>query len=412
MRRAVEREPGGEEWMRGAAAARMFPGLPGFDLIQPPRVNTAMTTLFRRTRSFVLCAAALLLACAAVPSAAQAGRAQAPPRWGMVIHGGAGTLTRGAMTPQREAEYRAKLAEALQAGYAVLARGGSSLDAVQAAINVMEDSPLFNAGKGAVFTHEGKNELDAAIMDGRTLGAGAVAGVHHIKNPINLAREVMEHSPHVLLTGDGAEEFALERGMPLVPESYFYVESRWQALQREIEDEKRRAAAGDTSHQAMYSVPDERKFGTVGAVALDQHGNLAAGTSTGGLTNKRWGRVGDAPIIGAGTYANNQSCGVSATGTGEYFIRWTVAHDICALVQYRGMTLQAAADEVVMHKLVQAHGDGGIISMDPQGNFALVFNTTGMYRGHVGADGKIEVAVFNDQPLQPAAPAAPAPAAH
>ncbi|MDB4949072.1 MAG: Isoaspartyl aminopeptidase [Gemmatimonadetes bacterium] len=357
---------------------------------------------------------AAFLACASLPAAAQAGgrtptRAQAPaaPRWGMVIHGGAGTLTRDAMTPEREAAYRAGLAQALQAGYAVLERGGSSLDAVQAAINVMEDSPLFNAGRGAVFTHEGKNELDAAIMDGRTMGAGAVAGVHHIKNPINLAREVMEHSPHVLLTGQGAEEFALERGMPLVPESYFYVESRWQGLQRAIDDERRKAAAGDTTHDphAMYSVPDERKFGTVGAVALDRAGNLAAGTSTGGTTNKRWGRVGDAPIIGAGTYASNGSCGVSATGTGEYFIRWTVAHDICALVQYRGMTVQAAADEVVMHKLVQAGGDGGIITMDPQGNWALVFNTTGMYRGHVGADGRVEVAIFKDQPLAPASTA-------
>jgi beta-aspartyl-peptidase (threonine type) len=379
-----------------------------------------MTMQSRSTRSSIrrVAAAALVLACAAVPAAAQSnrasqGRAQAAaPHWGMVIHGGAGTLSRSDMTPQREAEYRAKLADALRAGYAVLARGGSSLDAVQAAINVMEDSPLFNAGKGAVFTHEGKNELDAAIMDGRTLGAGAVAGVHHIKNPINLAREVMEHSPHVLLTGQGAEEFALERGMTLVPESYFYVESRWQGLQRAIEEERRRAASGDTTHHAMYSVPDERKFGTVGAVALDQHGNLAAGTSTGGTTNKRWGRVGDSPIIGAGTYANNESCAVSATGTGEYFIRWTVAHDICALVQYGGMSLQAAADEVVMRKLVQANGDGGIITMDPQGNFALVFNTTGMYRGHVGADGKVEVAIFKDQPLEAATAASTVPAAH
>jgi len=316
------------------------------------------------------------------------------PNWGIVIHGGAGTIARGSMTPEMEAEYRAKLTEALMAGHRVLAAGGSSLDAVQAAVNVMEDSPLFNAGKGAVFTHEGKNELDAAVMDGRTLAAGAVAGVTHVKNPINLARAVMEKSRHVMLMGAGAEAFAKQQGIELVPESYFFTERRWQSLEKAKADEAKYGAEALLGPE--YSVPEDRKFGTVGAVALDKNGNLAAATSTGGVTNKRWGRVGDAPIIGAGTYANNRSCAVSATGTGEYFIRATVAHDICARVEYQGVSLAEAADQVVMKKLVEMGGDGGIIAMDPLGNVSMTFNTSGMYRGRVGADGKPEVAIYRD----------------
>lgn len=359
-------------------------------------------TLAPVRRALVLAAVLLTPFAAAAQTPSPGGQATpaatAQPRWGIVIHGGAGTLSRASMTPQREAEYRAKLTEALQTGHAVLARGGTSLDAVTAAIHVMEDSPLFNAGRGAVFTHDGKNELDASIMDGRTLAAGAVAGLRHIRNPIDLARMVMEKSPHVMMVGEGAEAFAREQGMPMTPESYFRVESRWEALQRALEEEKKTGTTAYFRFDGASEVPgsEDRKFGTVGAVALDRDGNLAAGTSTGGMTNKRWGRVGDAPIIGAGTYANNASCAVSATGHGEYFIRYTVAHDICARVQYRGAPLQQAADAVVNDVLVKAGGEGGVIAMDAQGNVAMPFNSSGMYRGYVGADGKPSVAIFKE----------------
>jgi beta-aspartyl-peptidase (threonine type) len=348
-------------------------------LLAPPGCATAQTT-------------PPATAAAPAPAAQQ-------PRWGIVIHGGAGTISRAAMTPEREAEYRAALTQALEAGHAVLERGGTSMDAVTAAINVMEDSPLFNAGKGAVFTNDGKNELDAAVMDGRTLAAGAVAGLHHVKNPINLARTVMEKSPHVMMIGEGAETFARQQGVEMVPASYFRTENRWEALQRALEAEKRQ---GTTSYfRALEASPDAEtraaKFGTVGAVALDRSGNLAAGTSTGGMTNKRYGRVGDVPIIGAGTYANNASCAVSATGHGEFFIRYTVAHDICARMQYRGVPLREAADQVVMDVLVKAGGEGGVIAMDAQGNVAMPFNSSGMYRGYMGPDGSPTVAIFKDQ---------------
>lgn len=339
-------------------------------------------------------AALALAACAPAASTPSATAARdAGDRWGIVIHGGAGSMSRASIPPERQAEYEAKLREALAAGHRVLADGGAAMDAVQAAVRVMEDSPLFNAGKGAVFTHEGRNELDAALMDGRTLRAGAVAGLRHVKNPIDLARAVMERSPHVMLTGEGAEEFARGQGFEMMPESYFRVESRWQGLQRALEEERR--ARDSVRPQAMYSHPDDRKFGTVGAVAMDRTGNLAAGTSTGGMTNKRWGRVGDAPIIGAGTYAN-AACAVSATGHGEFFIRNTVAREICALVEYRGMSLQAAADEVVMRRLVAQGADGGVIAIDAGGRWALTFNSGGMFRGRMGADGRAEVAIFRD----------------
>jgi beta-aspartyl-peptidase (threonine type) len=274
---------------------------------------------------------------------------------------------------------------ALMAGYRVLDTGGASVDAVQAAIVVLEDSPLFNAGKGAVFTHEGTNELDASIMDGGTMKAGAVAGLKHIKNPINLARLVMEKSPHVMMAGDGAEAFAKEQsGIDFVDQKYFYTDRAWQALQDAVAAEKKSSHSDD-------------HHGTVGAVALDQHGNLAAGTSTGGLTNKRFGRIGDSPIIGAGTYANNESCAISSTGVGEYWIRYTVAHDICARVQYKGMSIQAAADAIVNDTLKPIGGEGGVIGLDARGNVMMSFNTNGMGRGYVGADGKAMIMFTADK---------------
>jgi beta-aspartyl-peptidase (threonine type) len=311
----------------------------------------------------------------------------------MVIHGGAGNLTREGVPPEREALYNAALSEALLAGHRVLERGGTSLDAVEAAINVMEDNPLFNAGRGAVITADGRIELDAAIMDGATLKAGAVAGLHVVRNPIDLARAVMERSPHVMMIGEGAETFARQQGLQIVDEQYFWTDPRRQQWERMRQQDSARAAQGATA----YSVPDERKWGTVGAVALDRQGNLAAGTSTGGMMMKRFGRVGDVPIIGAGTYANNRSCAVSATGHGEFFIRYTVAHSICALMEYGGLPLQAAADSVVMRQLVAAGGEGGIIAMDARGNFTMPFNSSGMFRGRIGADGRPHTAVFRGQ---------------
>jgi beta-aspartyl-peptidase (threonine type) len=294
----------------------------------------------------------------------------------IVIHGGAGTILKKNMTPEREKAYHEALETALDSGYAVLERGGKSVDAVIAAIRVMEDSPLFNAGKGAVFTNEGRNELDASIMDGSNLMAGAVAGVTTIKNPITAAHAVMMKSEHVMMIGNGAERFAAEQGLTIVDPSYFFDSTRYKQLLKAKEQESNREAW-------MYDpYIKDKKFGTVGAVALDQFGNIAAGTSTGGMTNKRYGRVGDAPIIGAGTYASNTSCGVSATGWGEYFIRLGVARDIAALVEYGNLTVADAADSVVMKKLPRLGGDGGIIALDRQGNFTMTFCTEGMYRGY------------------------------
>jgi L-asparaginase / beta-aspartyl-peptidase len=311
-----------------------------------------------------------------------------PPRWGILIHTGAGNFTVESLG-ERETPMRGAMTAALSAGHAVLARGGSSLDAVEAAIVILEDSPHFNAGKGAVFTHSGTNELDSSIMDGRTRQAGAVAGLKHVKNPVRLARLVMEKSPHVLMVGEGAEAFAREQGgIELVDKKYFYTERAWNLLQRALEQEKTGPRSSVTP--AAWQKPDY--FGTVGAVALDQQGNLAAATSTGGTTNKRYGRVGDSPIIGAGTYANNASCAISATGHGEYFIRYTAAHDICARVEYRGMPVQTAADVVVREVLRTAGGEGGVIGMDRAGNVAVSLNVTGMGRGYMAADGKVHIA--------------------
>lgn len=297
----------------------------------------------------------------------------------LVIHGGAGTITRSGMTPEMEKQYRDALEQSLKSGQAVLARGGSSIDAVETAIRVLEDNPLFNAGKGSVFTHEGKNELDAAIMDGRTKKAGSVAGVTIIRNPISAARAVMEKSEHVMMVGRGAELFATKMGLEIVDPSYFWTERRWKALQRELMEKEKK-----------------KSIGTVGCVAVDKNGNLAAGTSTGGMTNKQFGRVGDAPIIGAGTYAENESVAVSATGHGEFFIRWTVAYDIAALMKYRGMTVQQAGDEVINRKLKAVGGEGGVIALDAKGNFAMPFNSEGMYRGWIGSDGVPQVLIYKD----------------
>ncbi len=314
----------------------------------------------------------------------------------IVIHGGAGTVTRKDMTPEMDAQYRAALKRALEAGYGVLKQGGRSLDAVQTAIRVMEDDPLFNAGKGSVFAHNGKNEMDAAIMDGTSLKAGAVAAVEHIKNPIDLARLVMDKTPHVLLMGEGAEEFARSQGMSMMPASYFYTQRRWDELQQAIKAEK---TGGPSASAEQYPGTTARGFGTVGAVALDQRGELAAGTSTGGLTNKYYGRVGDSPIIGAGTYANDATCGVSGTGTGEYFIRLGVAKTISDLMLYKGMTLPEAADQAVMHDLTDLAGadTGGAIAMDRQGHIAMPFNTEGMYRGYIDTAGREVVKIYRDE---------------
>jgi beta-aspartyl-peptidase (threonine type) len=316
------------------------------------------------------------------------------PRLGFMIHGGAGVIRKGSLTPEREKQYREKLEEALMAGYKALQDGKSSLDAVETAIRIMEDSPLFNAGKGAVFNHDGKNELDSSIMDGKTLAAGAVAGLHHVKNPITLARAVMEKSPHVMMAGEGAEKFAAEQGIELVDEKYFWTQPRWDELQRILQQEKDKAAGKKVS--INYAEIPYNKFGTVGAVALDKDGNLAAGTSTGGMTNKKYGRVGDSPIIGAGTYANNNSCAVSGTGWGEFFIRLGVARDICSLMEYKSMPIQQAADLVIHQKLQNAGGDGGVIVMDRLGNIGISFNTEGMYRAYVNSEGKPVIEIYKD----------------
>jgi beta-aspartyl-peptidase (threonine type) len=301
----------------------------------------------------------------------------------IAIHGGAGVISRSSLTAENERAYHADLGRALDAGYEVLDKGGSSLDAVVAAVKILEDSPLFNAGKGAVFNHAGVNELDAAIMDGATQKAGAVAGVRHVRNPIELARMVMERTPHVLLAGEGAEEFALEQGMPLVPGSYFFTERRWQQL----EDAQKAGRTASLDEDIGY-------FGTVGAVARDRGGNLAAATSTGGMTDKRWGRIGDSPIIGAGTYADNATCAVSATGSGEYFIRAVVAHEICARVRLSGVSAAEAARDVVHGKLQEIGGDGGVIVVDAEGRLSLEFNTEGMFRGARDSSGRRETAIY------------------
>ncbi len=310
-----------------------------------------------------------------------------PPAYALVIHGGAGTIKPENMDAETKAQYEKALNEALDIGEQILKEGGTALDAVENVIVYMENSPLFNAGKGAVFTHEGHNELDASIMDGKTHRAGAVGGVTIVKNPIRAARAVMEKSPHVLLTCAGANRFAVEQGLDTVPPSYFYTEARWNSLQRRLNKEKQKEPVGAREE------PDAHKFGTVGCVALDQYGNLAAGTSTGGLTNKRWNRIGDSPIIGAGTYADNGSCAVSCTGHGEFFIREAVAHDMSARMAYLGESVTEAGEHIINEKLKAIGGAGGLIALDKYGNIATPFNTSGMYRGYATPQER-KVAIF------------------
>jgi L-asparaginase / beta-aspartyl-peptidase len=340
-----------------------------------------------------------LMAAGCSPDMSADAAAQEGERWGLVIHGGAGTILRANLTPELEAEYHAAMEASLRAGYAILERGGNALDAVEAAVQVMEESPLFNAGKGAVFTAEGTNELDAAIMYGPTLEAGAVAGVTRVRSPIALARLVMERSPHVFMAREGAEAFGQEHGIEMVDPSYFYTERRWEALQRAQEAERAARAAGEAPGAWLAGRGNEWKLGTVGAAALDKEGNLAAATSTGGMTNKRFGRIGDVPVIGAGTYANNL-CAISATGHGEFFIRNVVAHSICTRMEYTGGTLEEAAHEIVMNRLVAQEADGGIIAIDRTGNMSLTFNSAGMYRGYIRADGRPVTAIYGDDDVR------------
>lgn len=313
----------------------------------------------------------------------------------MVIHGGAGTILKKNMTPEKEAAYVAALTQALQAGYAQIKAGKSSLDAVEATIHVLENDPHFNAGKGAVFTHDGRNELDAAIMDGKTLMAGAVAGVTTVKNPISAARAVMEKSEHVMMVGAGADQFAKEAGLEIVDPKYFWTKERWDGLQQAIKEDSTKAVLdhGSKKSELLGSKNHDYKFGTVGCVALDKAGNLAAGTSTGGMTNKKYGRVGDAPIIGAGTYCNNETAAVSCTGWGEFYIRNVVAKTISDLMEYKGLSVNEAS-KIVLDKVGKMGGDGGLIALDKKGNISMPFNTEGMYRGAITADGKIEVNIY------------------
>jgi L-asparaginase / beta-aspartyl-peptidase len=301
----------------------------------------------------------------------------------IVIHGGAGTLLRENMSQEVEMAYTGKLMEAVETGYQILENGGTSVEAVTASVRILEDSPLFNAGKGAVFTNEGKNELDASIMDGATLAAGAVAGVTTIKNPIEAARAVMLNSRHVFLSGRGAEKFAEQNGLEIVDSSWFYTEYRHKSLKEILKEDN-----------GGSGLPADRKYGTVGVLALDIYGNLAAGTSTGGMTNKKFGRIGDTPVIGAGTYADNRTCAVSSTGHGEYFIRKVVAYDIAAKVRYTGMTLQEACEKVIYEELPALGGSGGVIALDRDGNISMVFNTEGMYRAYRQKGMETRVAIF------------------
>jgi beta-aspartyl-peptidase (threonine type) len=324
---------------------------------------------------------ALATATPAVPAYAGEKSMQKSPTLALAIHGGAGAMPRAEMTPAIEAQYRAALEAALDAGYAVLEKGGSSLDAVETAVRLLEDEPLFNAGRGAVFTWDGRNELDASIMDGPTRKAGAVTGVQHVRNPVTLARRVMEQSPHVLLSGAGAEDFALEQGIELVPRSWFWTERRWQQLQQFRQGDRRAAAS------INY-------YGTVGAVARDAQGRLAAATSTGGTTGKRWGRIGDSPLIGAGTWADARVA-VSATGDGEYFIRVGVAKDIAARIEYRGEPLARAA-AATLATVAELGGRGGVIAVDAAGEVVFEFNSDGMFRGLRDSRGRRAVAIYRD----------------
>lgn len=309
----------------------------------------------------------------------------------LVIHGGAGTILKADMTPELEAAYLDGLGAALNAGYAILEQGGTAVNAVKAAVAVLEDNVLFNAGCGSVFTKKGVHEMDAAIMDGKNLAAGAVAGVRNVRNPVELATEVMLHSNHVFLSAEGANDFALKQGVKLEPDEYFFSQFRYDQWKAVMDSDNYTL---DHSHERLEELMKDKKFGTVGAAACDQQGNIAAATSTGGMTNKRYGRIGDTPIIGIGTYANNNTCAISCTGHGEIFIRAVAAYDVSAIMEYKDYTLQQAMDEVVNRKLVKIEGEGGMIGVDANGNFAMLFNSEGMYRGVRSSDGTHEVAVY------------------
>jgi L-asparaginase / beta-aspartyl-peptidase len=325
--------------------------------------------------------------------------AQEKGKYTLVIHGGAGTIRKSTMTAEKERAYNNALEESLQAGNKILANGGNALDAVVAAVKVLEDNPLFNAGKGAVFTNEGKNELDAAIMDGSNLKAGSVAGITTVKNPITAARAVMDKSEHVLMAGAGADKFAKQQGCEIVPTSYFYTDARWRGLQNAKKEDSTKAQLDHTLPKAhLLKQPNNKdyKYGTVGAVAVDQYGNMAAATSTGGMTNKKYGRIGDAPIIGSGTYADNNTCAISCTGWGEYFLRLVMAKSIADRMEFGKMSLQDAANEMIMKKLPTLGGDGGLIAIDKFGNVAMPFCTEGMYRGFIKSTGEKVIKIYKD----------------
>jgi len=312
-------------------------------------------------------------------------------KYTLVVHGGAGTILKEDMTPQLEAAYLKGLQDGLTAGYAVLEEGGTAVNAVKAALVVMEDNMLFNAGRGSVFTKKGVQEMDAAIMDGTTLDAGSVAGVRNVRNPIELAAEVMHHSNHVFLSGKGANDFAIKQGIKLEPDEYFFSQFRYDQW-KAIRDSDNYSL--DHTHQEVEELMRDKKFGTVGAVACDQQGNIAAATSTGGMTNKKYGRIGDTPLIGAGTYANNHTCAISCTGHGEPFIRAVAAYDVSCLMEYKNLSLQEAMDIVVNKKLIALEGEGGMIGVDARGNAAMIFNSSGMYRAVRVSNGKNEVAIY------------------
>ncbi len=361
-------------------------------------MRTTTSGLFRTG-----CAVILALAASATAALAQVDQESAPHdgTWRLVIHGGAGEISPEQIPPDVIAAYRASLNSALDAGGEVLDEGGSAMDAVEAVLRLMEDDPLFNAGRGAVFTSQGHNELDASIMDGASVNAGAVAGVTKVRHPISLARAVLQNSPHVMLAGAGAESFAEAQGLELVEPSYFFTERRWNSLEANLAEQgldmPEKPDLGEGQHGDLSPLIDDHRFGTVGAVALDRDGNLAAATSTGGTTGKRWGRVGDSPIIGAGTYAENGVCAVSATGEGEYFIRLAVAHEICARVRHGGLDIQEAADGVVHDALIGIGGLGGVIALGPDGAMVWSFNSAGMFRGRVSSEQDAEVAIFRDE---------------
>jgi len=362
------------------------------------------------TRAWVLGAGLGLMLTSGVTAMAQGAGAPlvskaAPHRWAIVMHGGAGVIERASMKPDTEAAYKAGLDAAIRAAAKVLDGGGQAMDAIEAGLKVLEEDPLFNCGHGAVFAADGTNQLDAAMMDGKTMNAGAVADVTTTRHPISLARAVMEKSPHVMLIGRGADDFGKSVGLEQVPNSFFFTERRWQGLVKQLKKEGRPvpsrpvgAPPEPTTPVADIETPEAHKYGTTGMVVRDREGNVAAGTTTGGVTGKMWNRVGDTPIIGAGTYASNESCAVSATGTGEYFIRLTVARTICALVQYKGMALQAAVDDVIGRQLPAIHGDGGVIAIAPDGQMAWGFNTPGMFRARLVEGGAVQMGIYRDEP--------------